>query len=215
VTELWGPGANNLKATAVVGDTFTTIANWKSYKDVSNFTFNGITYGQKEEEFLRLLNLPRRTSQQLELALSSADEETIARFQNAGWQIRDAGELSEDTTLYSQYIEGSRGEFSVAKNGYVATRSGWFSDRSVCYLAAGLPVVLQDTGFSDWLPTGRGVLAFSTLEEAAICLTEVSSNYQEHRFAARRIAEAVFDYRVSLVRLLEVSLGDHSVPNEH
>jgi hypothetical protein len=89
----------------------------------------------------------------------------------------------------------------------VKTRSGWFSDRSACYLAAGLPAVLQDTGFSDWLPTGLGALAFSTLDEAAACLEEVAANYPEHRRAASALADEHFAYTVVLPRLLSVALG--------
>jgi hypothetical protein len=106
---------------------------------------------------------------------------------------------------YRDYLLASRGEFSAAKHAYVKSRCGWFSDRTVCYLAAGLPAVLQDTGFSDWLPTGRGVLAFSTSEEACDCLEQVNADYAAHRRAAHEIAERVFDYRVVLPALLSRS----------
>lgn len=107
---------------------------------------------------------------------------------------------------YSEYIRSSFGEFSVAKHAYVKSRSGWFSDRSACYLAAGLPVVLQETGFSDWLPAGRGVLAYHTLEEAADCLSQVAADYPAHRMAAREIAETVFAHDRVLPRLLDRAL---------
>lgn len=101
---------------------------------------------------------------------------------------------------------GSRGEFSVAKQAYVKTRSGWFSDRSVCYLAAGRPVILQDTGFSDWLRTGYGVLAFSSLKEAVDCIELVNADYLAHCLAARKIAEQTFSYKVVLPRLLKTAI---------
>lgn len=180
----------------------TTIASWNAYGSV---TYCNEVYGQKDRELLRLLDLPARTSQKLEMALAGGDE-VKARLRQAGWLVRDAGEVSQDVATYRAYITGSRGEFSAAKHAYVKTRSGWFSDRSVCYLAAGLPVILQDTGFRDWLPTGRGVLAFSTTEEAADCIERVNSEYSAHCRAAREIAASVFDHRVVLPRLLEHAL---------
>src|SRR5205823_13193976 len=116
-------------------------------------------------------------------------------------------EVSADVEPYRRYIVAARGEFSVAKHAYVKTRSGWFSDRSVCYLAAGLPVILQDTGFSDWLPTGRGVLAFTSVAEAAECIARVNADYAGHRRAAGEVAREVFDYRVVLPRLLDIAMG--------
>jgi hypothetical protein len=182
------------------GAPFTTIANWGSYGKVNHL---GTSYGQKDEEFLRLIDLPRHTAQRLELALSGADSDG-PRLQQAGWSVRDAGaEIGIDVTAYRDYIRASCGEFSVAKNAYVASRSGWFSDRSVCYLAAGLPVVLQDTGFSGWLPTGRGLLAYGTLEEAAACLERVAGDYAAHRRAARALAAEVFAHHTVLPRLLD------------
>ena len=190
-------------AQPAVGAPFTTVANWSAYGGV---TVEGERYGQKDEEFLRLLELPSRTSRQLELALTGAGDAVTARLRAAGWQTRDGAAVSADASTYRSYVMRSRGELSAAKHAYVKTRSGWFSDRSVCYLAAGLPTILQDTGFSDWLPTGRGVLAFSTLDEAASCIEQVDGAYATHRSAARDIAERVFSYSVVLPRLLAVAL---------
>jgi hypothetical protein len=182
----------------------TTVANWSSY---GGLTHDGEHYGQKDEEFLRLIDLPGRTSQPLELALSGAGADVCGKLRAAGWRVRDAGEeVSIDLPTYRGYLTGSRGEFSVAKNAYVKTHSGWFSDRSVCYLAAGLPVILQDTGFSDWLPTGQGVLAFSSLEQAVACIDQVNANYASHRHTAQEVASRFFDYRVVLPRLLARAL---------
>lgn len=185
---------------------FTTIANWSAYGAVS---YEGKHYGQKDEEFLRLLDLPSRTTQSLELALSGTPDDIAARLRTAGWSVRNAGvEVSIDVRSYRSYILSSYGEFSAAKHAYVTTRSGWFSDRSVCYMAAGRPVVVQETGFSDWLSTGRGVLGFSTIDEARDCLERVNVAYDAHAQAAREIAERVFSDRVVLPRLLDAALVD-------
>lgn len=188
---------------------FTTVASWSAYGAT---TYQGHRYGQKDEEFLRLLDLPRRTSQKLELALSGTSAEVAECLRAAGWRLRNGGEVSRDVRTYQSYIVGSRGEFSAAKHAYVRTRSGWFSDRSVCYLAAGLPVILQDTGFTDWLPSGRGVLAFSSLEEAASCLERVDAEYEAHRRAANEIAGATFGYRTVLPQLVDAALGPTGGP---
>lgn len=182
----------------------TTIANWSAYGTVEHM---GEIYGQKDVEFIRLLDLPSRTAQPLELAISGADEPTRESLRSAGWSVRDAGEeVSRDMTTYRAYIRSSHGELSAAKHAYVKTGSGWFSDRSVCYLAAGLPVILQDTGFSRWLPTGEGVLAFTTIEEAAEAIERVNASYESHRRAAREIARRTFDHTVVLPRLLDLAL---------
>jgi hypothetical protein len=199
VTDLWA-GAEPDPAAP-----FTTIGNWGSYGGVE---YEGERYGQKDEEFLRLIDLPSRTPQRLELALSGAGDAVFERLRGAGWSVRDAGvEVSTDLDTYRDYIMRSRGELSVAKHAYVKTRSGWFSDRSVCYLAAGLPTILQDTGFTEWLDAGRGVLAFTTPAEAAECIARVNADYAAHRRAAREVARAVFDHAVVLPRLLETALG--------
>lgn len=187
---------------------FTTIGNWSAYGGV---TYKGEEHGQKDREFLRLLDLPRRSSQRLELALAGASDEVMERFRASGWSVRDAGvEVSVDVPTYRAYISASRGELSAVKHAYVKTRSGWFSDRSVCYLAVGLPVILQDTGFGDWLPTGHGLFAFSSVEEAAERLEQVDRDYAAHRQAARTMAERVFSHRVVLPRLLDQTLGSRT-----
>jgi hypothetical protein len=182
---------------------FTTVANWSAYGAVR---YRGERYGQKDEEFLRLLDLPYQTGARLELALSGASSEELARLRGAGWSIRNAGEVSVDMPTYRAYISGSRGEFSAAKHAYIKTRSGWFSDRSVCYLAAGKPVVVQDTGISDWLHEGRGVLTFSSVDEAAERLERVNAEYEVQSRAARETAKTVFAHDVVLSRLLKNAL---------
>jgi len=199
VPELW-QGAH-----APADAPFTTIANWTSNSAV---TYRGEHFGQKDEELLRLLDLPTRTSQRLELALAGVGPEMTKSLRRAGWLVRNAGEVSSDLATYRAYVTGSQGELSAAKHAYIKTRSGWFSDRSVCYLAAGLPVVVQDTGFGDWLPTGQGVLAFSSVDEAADCIERVSADYMVQRRAAREIAEAAFGYRVVLPRIMKATLRE-------
>lgn len=203
VTALWKGGP------PPPGAAFTTIANWSAYGSV---THGGERYGQKDEEFQRLIDLPARTDQPLELALSGAPDEIAARFRAKGWSIRDAGAVSGDVGAYQRYIRASRGEFSAAKHAYVATYSGWFSDRTVCYLAAGRPAIVQETGFSDWLPTGRGVLGFGTADEAAYCLARVNADYATHAQAARDLAERFFSHRVVLPRLLAAALASGTRP---
>jgi len=203
VPEIWQISAlprKNLEITDVVGAPFTTIANWSAYGGI---TYQGEHYGQKDEEFLRMLELPSKTPQRLELAVSGSSAETTERFRSAGWFIRDSGDISTDVSTYHNYILGSRGEFSVAKNAYVKTRSGWFSDRSVCYLASGRPVLLQDTGFSDWLETGSGIIPFKSSEEALAGIEEINRRYEFHCHAARKIAEDYFDARKVLSYLID------------
>ncbi len=197
VLDLWVPENGNVDAP------FTTIG---SLKPIATVTYNGEEYGQKDVEFAKFMELPRRTSQRLELALKDS-REMMDRMASAGWSVRSAAQVSTAPEAYRRYICGSRGEFSVAQNGYVKTWSGWFSDRSVCYLAAGRPVVIQDTGFSDWLPTGCGVVSFKTVDEAVEGLSKVNAEYAAHSAAAREIAMTTFDAGVVLARLLDVALG--------
>ncbi len=196
VPDLWSAGP------PPGGAPFTTVANWSGY---GHLVSGGQRYGQKDEEFLRLLDLPNLTTERLEVALSGAGDNGAVMRAN-GWSVRNGGAVSVDFGAYRHYILSSRGELSAAKNGYVKSRSGWFSDRSVCYLAAGRPVILQDTGFSNWIPTGVGLLAFSTVEDAASCLEKVSVDYDLHRAAARELALELFSYEVVLPRLVQLAL---------
>ena len=199
VPSIWqGSASNNFNAP------YTTICNWSAYGAVEH---EGERYGQKDVEFLRLLELPEHVSQRLELAVSGADAGTRGEFEAAGWSVRNARDISNDVSAYQQYIARSRGEFSAAKQAYVKTRSGWFSDRSVCYLAAGRPVIVQDTGIGDWLTTGQGVLTFSSIDQAIDCLEQVDADYACHCEAAKQIADQVFSYKVVLPRILEQSFA--------
>jgi hypothetical protein len=186
-------------------DVFTTVMNWTSYNDV---VYNGQRYGQKDVEFKRFIDLPRKvTPTVLELAIAAGKTRRtpieLLRFRN--WSIVDPREKCADIDSYRDYIRSSRAEFTVAKQAYVAGRSGWFSERSACYLAAGRPVVMQETGFSDVLPTGEGLFAFTTEEEAIAAIREIESDYPRHSAAARAIAEQFFDSDRVLQRLIDES----------
>jgi hypothetical protein len=196
VIELWQ------SSEVAASDAFTTIAGWQQlWRDV---TLNGELYRwSKHFEFMKFLDLPSRTSQTLELALAGCNDEDRRLLEQHGWQIRDAAEVSADVDTYREYISGSRAEFTVAKDQNVRLRSGWFSDRSAAYLAAGRPVVTQDTGFSNVLPTGRGLFGFSTLDEAVAAVDAINADYQTHSRAAGELAREYFDSDLVLTRLLE------------
>ncbi len=183
------------------GERFTTIGNWRQlYREVA---FQGEVYHwSKHYEFLKFIGLPSRTGQAFELALASYDEADRQMLESKGWKVRPAATLSTDVDAYRDYVCGSRGEFTVAKDQYSRMRTGWFSDRSASYLAAGRPVVTQETGFSNVLPTGQGLFAFSSLEEIVDAVDSINSAYEKHCRAAREIALEYFSYDVVLPRLL-------------
>jgi hypothetical protein len=170
---------------------FTTIASWKQAgKDVE---WNGQLYAwSKHHEFLKFTDLPRRTSQALELALACGENAALELLTSHGWRVVDALALSKDILPYRDYILGSAGEFTVAKDQNIRLRSGWFSDRSASYLAAGRPVITQDTAFGRTLPTGEGLFAFRTMEDILAAFEAISTNYDRHSRAARALAEEYF-----------------------
>ncbi len=163
-------------------------------------TIDGVAYGGKSTEFLRFIDLPRRAPVELEVAVAGAAPRD--RLTDAGWHIVDAHARSATPRDYQRYLQGSRGEWSTAKQIYVALRSGWFSTRSAVYLASGKPVVVQDTGWSAHYPTGAGLLAFSTLDEAVAGLAAVERDYRRHCDAARAVAEQELAATAVLQRLL-------------
>jgi hypothetical protein len=136
--------------------------------------------------------VPRASGEAFQLAMDPGDAEVRERLAAHGWTLVDPRPISADVDTYRAYVEGSRGEFTVAKDIYVRPRSGWFSDRSVCFLAAGKPVITQETGFSEFLPSGQGLLAFSTPEEAVAAVHAVAADWALHARAARVIAEEHF-----------------------
>lgn len=176
---------------------YTTVMNWRSHRALE---FEGRSYGQKDEEFLKFLDLPGRTTSALEIAASGnvPTEMLLA----AGWRVRDADRVAATVESYLDYISSSRGEFSVAKNVFVATNSGEFSERSGCYLASGRPVVAQETGFSSHLPCGKGLFAARHQEEAAAALDEIERDYESHSRWAREIAREYLDAEQVMRRFL-------------
>jgi glycosyltransferase involved in cell wall biosynthesis len=184
VLDLWEPRA------AREGAAFTTVATWQNVtKDV---TFGGETYyWSKHVNFLRFLELPRLTPQPLELALDASCR-TRAKLRRHGWRLASAYDKSRDVTAYRDYVLASRGEFTVAKDLMARPRSGWFSDRSVAYLAAGKPVVTQETGFSKFVPTGCGLFAVDTPQQAAAAIAEINADYRRHARGAREVAAECF-----------------------
>jgi len=187
---------------------FTTVMNWMVKK--SPFLHAGQIYGQKDIEFMRFLELPGRVVPTvMELALTLGKEGINPREQlvEKGWRVVDPLQVCPDYYSYRKYIESSMAEWSVAKNGYVQGKSGWFSERSACYLAAGRPVIVQDTGFPGILPVGEGLLPFTDIEEAVAAIHEVVAHYPRHARAARAIAEEYFDSDKVLNRLINEALS--------
>ena len=188
-------------------DRFTTVMNWSSYLPIE---WEGKLYGQKNLEFEKFKLLPSRTPQRLEMAMGTGigskrpTEELLA----LGWIIHEAGEVSPDYRTYHDFLRTSKAEWSVAKQGYVAGRTGWFSCRTACYLALGRPAVVQETGWSDYIPAGDGLLAFSTVEEAVDAIADINDHYDEHQAAARALAEQFFDAKKVCADLLaQAGLG--------
>jgi hypothetical protein len=178
---------------------FTTVMQWDSYPAVE---YDGVSYGVKAESFREYLDLPSHTSEVLELALGSASAPRD-ELANQGWQVRHPYEPTRDPWTYQSYIHASKGEFGVAKHGYVVSHSGWFSERTAGYLASGRPAIVQDTGFSDWLAADAGVLPFSSPDGAARALAAVDRDYERHCRAARVVAERYFDADAVLRSLIE------------
>jgi hypothetical protein len=218
VLDWWASSTRPAEASSISDRCFTTIANWRqSGKDIE---WNGETYTwSKHHQFLEFLDLPQRTSQPLELALAvqerwvegekswvpqhENDAEAIRLLASHGWRITNGLRLSTNISSYRDYIMGSRGEFTVAKDQYARLRSGWFSDRSACYLAAGHPVITQDTGFGNFFPTGEGLFAFKTIDDILAAFEALNSDYERHSRAARAIAEEFLRAETVLARLLK------------
>lgn len=179
---------------------FTTISNWAGE---ATFNFKGRFSGEKSDGWSRFIELPKHTTQELEIALNidSGWVDDIKRFNDNGWILADPKRIASFDD-YRNYIANSRAEFSVANSRYVQFRSGWFSDRSARYLASGRPVLVQSTGVEARLPVGKGLLTFETLDEAAEKIDEINSDYETHCRAARAIASEHFDAEKVLARML-------------
>ena len=180
---------------------FTTIANWRSYGSVQH---DGIFLGQKAHALRPLMGLPRKTRTPFALALAiHPSEPDLASLRSNRWTLVDPRRVTGTPDRYRRFIRGSLAEFGIAKAGYVAMRTGWFSDRSACYLASGRPVLAQDTGLATVLSAREGLLTFASEAEAIAGLDSIQANYPRHREAARAIAEQHCDSNRVLSRLLE------------
>jgi hypothetical protein len=182
---------------------FTTVMSWKI--EPSPPIVAGRVYGGKDAEFERFVDLPRHTPERLEVALSGAAPRE--RLRAAGWRVVDGHDVSATMADYRRYIHRSRGELSIAKNAYVAARTGWFSTRSAAYLAAARPVVLQDTAFSSHLPVGPGLHAFTTIDDAVAALAAVRADYARACAHARDVAHDCFRAETVCARLVADALG--------
>lgn len=181
----------------------TSVGSWRGpYGPVD---YEGTTYGLRVHQFRRFIDLPQRLNWDCELALDIDDSDRRDReaLLEAGWHLVNPLDVAGDPWRYRDYVQRSGGEFMVAKDMYVRSRSGWFSDRSICYLASGRPVLAQDTGVGDHASITEGLITFSTLDEAVAGAERFAAEPRRHALAARRIAEERFDARVVLPRLLE------------
>jgi hypothetical protein len=188
-------------------DAFTTVSNW----DSSDWVVDGddVYENTKRVAFMEFANLPHLTSQSLELALVLRTERDMAERTNLerrGWRIRRSSEVAATPDMYQAYIQGSRGEFSCAKRSYMKFQNAWISDRTLCYLASGKPVVVQNTGPSAFLPNGEGMFRFSTVREAADALAAINADYEGHCEAAREIAQTHFDAKQTVETILNVAV---------
>ena len=177
-------------------DRFTTVMTWQieSFADVG---------GNKDQEFVKFIGLPSKTPQRFELAINGP--QTLLR--EHGWDTVDAMVVSRTPSDYRNFIHGSKAEFGVAKHTYVANRTGWFSDRTECYLASGRPALVQDTGWTAHLPSGEGLLAFTNMDDALAGIDRLNTDYRRHAAHAREIAREHFDAAVVLPKLLETACG--------
>jgi hypothetical protein len=183
---------------------WTTVMTWNAFK--GRVVYEGVEYKSKGAEFKKLADLPGRIDVPLRVAVGGMNA-PLEELASRGWSVVDGPTVSLTPGRYQDFLADSRGEVSTAKQIYVAMRSGWFSCRSACYLAAGRPVVVQDTGFSSLLPVGDGILSFTTVDQAADAIRAVEADYARHAKAARDVAEAHFDSDRVLVGLIDQALG--------
>jgi hypothetical protein len=186
---------------------FTTVGSWRGA--FGSLTHDGVVYGLKAHEFRKFIDVPEHVDMPFELALDihpgdNADRQTLAQ---RGWRLVDPAAVAGDPWAFRHYVESSGAEFSVAQGAYVQTCSGWVSDRTVRYLAAGRPALVQDTGTPEWLPKGEGLVTFRNREDAVEGARRLVSDYRAHREAARRLVEDHFDASKVLSRFLDVACG--------
>ena len=201
VLELWDKIAPSQPP---AGAPWTTVMTWNAFK--GKLVYQGVEYKSKGSEFEKIIDLPRRVELPLQVAVGGVNP-PLERLARHGWSVVDGPEATLTPERYRDFIAGSRGELSTAKHVYVATRSGWFSCRSACYLAAGRPAVVQDTGFSSVIPAADGLLPFNSPDEAAESLRKVEADYERHAAGARAVAAEWFDSGKVLQRLIEDAVG--------
>ena len=184
-------------------DALTTVGNWRG---TGSFEHDGVFYGQKAHSLRRLIDLPTRTDESFRLALAIHPDETkdLDALARNGWQLVDPAEVAATPSDYRRFIQGSKAEFGLVREGCVAAPCGWFSERSACYLASGRPVIAQETGFSRFLPTGEGLFSFASADDVLAAIEELRRDYQRHAQAARAIAEEHFDSDRVLTKMLDL-----------
>jgi hypothetical protein len=178
---------------------FTTVMNWRMHRSLE---FEGKIYGQKEMEFPKFMNLPRLTKARMEVAISGPDAPK-EQMRGHGWSVVSADDAAVSVDSYRDYILGSRGGFSVAKNVFVGTNSGWIGDREAYYMATGRPVVVQDSGFSSTLPVGRGLIGVKTVDQAAAAIDAINADFNCHSKAAHELANELFAAEKVLGKFLQ------------
>jgi hypothetical protein len=194
VMDLWNGAATG-------GDSYNTITTW--HNKGKNVEWRGETwYWTKDREFEKFLDLPRKRPVKFELA-ATVDDKVKTLLQEHGWQQRSSLDISRDIGGYRNYIQQSRGEFTVARDQYVRPNTGWFSDRTACYLAAGRPVITQETGFSKFLPGGKGLFGFKTMDDILRAVDAIESDYEGNCRAAREVAAEFFAAETVVGSLME------------
>lgn len=188
VTDLWKTNRRPMPSAV-----FTSIANW-STSGLKDIEWRGEKYlWSKSREFLRFIAAPRKSQEAFELATNIKDEAIRQTFERYGWRFHSPQELSVDYWLYRDYVRHSKGEFTVAKDQYVRLNTGWFSDRSCCYLAAGRPVIIQETGFTKIFGKHDGLFGFNSLGEISEAVAQINSDYRRHSRGAREFAREFFE----------------------
>ena len=197
VTDLWK--TNRAPSRAAV---FTSVANW-STSGLKDITWRGEKYlWSKSREFLRFVAAPKKAGETFELATNVEDAKTRAKFLRNGWRFHSPLQLSVDYWLYRDYVRRSKGEFTVAKDQYVRLNTGWFSDRSACYLAASRPVIIQRSGFAQHYGNDGGLFGFSSIKEIVEAVKAINADYAKHSHAAREVAREIFEAEKVLASLL-------------
>ena len=200
VTDLWKTNRSPPR-----GALFTSVANW-STSGQKDIVWRGDKYlWSKSREFLRFVAAPKKCGEPFELATDIKEKRTRTKFLRNGWRLRTPHDLSADYWMYRGYIRGSKGEFTAAKDQYVRLNTGWFSDRSACYLAAGRPVITQDTGFTQNYGNDGGLFAFKSLGDIVEAAKVIKADYARHSRAARNIAREIFEAEKVLMALLNRS----------